>query len=234
MTTRPPESLEPMPYLSSPSKKSPWIPLIISAIILVTITAFVVVTNPQGYLFQSKEPSLTPQPQWELNSPCGNSTIEARKNNCQFDFITYAWLPEDCVDAESNDEYRRWMNESSRIRGSFPLFKDQEGNEQIRDEEELSERIGKSVFITREAHWAHCLMMFRKLPRAHDKGTAVDRTAANMGHTKHCTNIILNIDKDPIFNASNSLDHLDHVYVGFGFCVRLGYQDLWQSKKSNS
>ena len=118
------------------------------------------------------------------------------------------------------------MNGTKRVRRPFPLFKDQEGKEPIKDEVELSERAGKGVYITREAHWAHCLFMLPKLPRARNKGMTVDRTVASASHMKHCTNIFLNIDGADLDPALDSLDHLDPVFVGFGFCV--GFDSPWR------
>jgi hypothetical protein len=168
------------------------------------VLGMIVNTLALGFLMHSIEPT-SPSPKFSHpKQECGNTTTEARKKGCEFDLLSYSWIPPDCYDRETAGEFRRWVNDPDRERGSWPLFEDRQLKQRIADENDLSERIGIWTWVTEEIHLGHCAFLARRLHRAIEgkfRLTGVE----NINHTLHCTNQVLdNLSNSPSLHSTES------------------------------
>lgn len=111
---------------------------------------------------------------------CGTSPAEARGLGCQFDVISFSWLPSDCYDAELVDDFLALRN--------WEWFYDAAGQHAIPKEEVLKGEL-TDLFVTREYHNFHCTYQWRKMHRGMVKGV-IDSYIANYGHTAHCEHML--------------------------------------------
>lgn len=144
---------------------------------------------------------------------CGNTTAQAKENGCEFDLLSYSWVPTACYDRETADEFRQWVYDPDRKRGSWPFFEDDQMTKSILDEDSLSERIHAWSFSTQEEHMGHCTFLARRLHRAIEGNLMLPSRTGSVGHTLHCTGAIL--DK---FSQSSPLDERSRFGVGIGTC----------------
>ncbi|KAJ5798677.1 uncharacterized protein N7503_006182 [Penicillium pulvis] len=147
---------------------------------------------------------------------CGNSTDIAKSRGCQFDLLNYVWLPEPCIEQETVNEFRIWLNSPERQFGRWPFFSDREGQERIADEQALSERVHVDTRAPQEEHLAHCIFLWRRLARIAVMKVELD---IGIGHIHHCTEGLLDILQGP--NPVDAERPHTVFQVGFGGC-RLG------------
>lgn len=146
-----------------------------------------------GYMIHPKDQLLSTTfnasaPMSELH--CGNSSTEARKLGCVFDLLTNNWMPEYCSDPLTDGEYREWVLDSDRQLGAWAFYHDEEAQQKISSEEELSNMVGHHVWTTTENHLAHCTFLARRMHRL--VTGEIDAVAHNtFAHTLHCTSSIL-------------------------------------------
>ena len=146
---------------------------------------------------------------------CGNTTAQAKALGCEFDLLSYTWLPEECIERETTAEFKEWVASPDRQFGSWPFFADRHGEEWIPDEETLSERAGLKTHTTQEEHLGHCTFMMRRMQRSKEKRM---RTVAldDMNHVIHCSNEILRGLKGP---NPQDVNRLNAVFiVSFNSC----------------
>lgn len=95
---------------------------------------------------------------------CGNTTAEAKSLGCEFDVLSNAWMPKQCLDVETAAEFREWLlSKDRRPYGPFPFFADSNGHQRIPDEETLSEQTDQFVWRTEEQHFGHCIFLMQRL-----------------------------------------------------------------------
>ena len=140
-----------------------------------------------------QKPATTSRQTRELS--CGGNTTEARALGCEFDALSESWIPSQCVDRETLDEYQK----SVFWRG----FNDENGT-QLLDLEEMSERVRPSRYYTYGwEHVVHCLFMWQRQHKLFLKGGLyMDTLTASYGHTVHCTDVLLEF-------AESNRSHLD-------------------------
>lgn len=152
----------------------------------------------------------SPSPEYQH---CGNSTDIAKSRGCQFDLLNYVWLPERCIEKETVEEFRIWLNSPERQFGSWPFFADREGHERIANEQALSERVNVDTRAPQEEHLAHCIFLWRRLVRVADMKVELD---IGMGHIHHCTEGLLSTLQGP--NPVDAERPHSVFQVGFGGC----------------
>lgn len=148
-------------------------------------------------------------------SPCGNTTAEARARGCEFDLLSYSWLPQKCLDRETSAEFRDWVMSSDRRHGSWPFFTDEKLTNPVPDEDALSERtMPVFTWTTWEEHLGHCVFLGRRIQRSISGGFGVDPHQGNYEHTAHCTKEVLKgIEEDQSQNPN-----ISYFGVLFGKC----------------
>lgn len=171
-----------------------------------------------GEVVRSQLPHRNPKQEAQsslLESPCGNTTAEARARGCEFDLLSYSWLPQQCLDRETSAEFRSWILSPDRERGSWPFFTDSTFTSRISDEEALSERnLPVMTYTTWEEHLGHCVFLARRIYRSMGGDFGMDPHFGNYGHTVHCTAEVLKGIKE---DQSES-PHLSYFGVYFGTC----------------
>ncbi|KAH8746027.1 hypothetical protein F5883DRAFT_388889, partial [Diaporthe sp. PMI_573] len=121
---------------------------------------------------------------------CGNSVAEAQAAGCQFELMSYAWLPEPCIDRELEEEFRSL---------GFPYFEDIEGTRSVAHE--VVVRGDQIVFSTWREHMWHCAFMWKKIVKIANGvkgGGGLSTRMLRMNHTEHCSDMILADDGPPL------------------------------------
>lgn len=129
-------------------------------------------------LAQNRNASTWTQLQLPTRNHCGNTPLEARSNNCQFDVLLGSWLPTACHDADLMEEYIadavwKWYEDPEFTR-LIPM-------ETMR----LGEYQGK-VWTNSSEHSDHCAYIWMKQFRAIVNHRPMDDICARYGHTQHC------------------------------------------------
>ncbi|XWX02310.1 hypothetical protein V2A60_010347 [Cordyceps javanica] len=151
---------------------------------------------------------------WQQGFPtktlsCGNSTAEARALGCQFDSLSFLWVPAPCFDEEMNHAYQTKVN--------WHGYNDAEGREML-DLEAMSERVMPfRYFTTAREHAVHCAYMWQRQHKGYlQGGLYLDDNSVSFHHTRHCSEILMqSADADP-----EELDLFTTVtMVGFSSCL---------------
>lgn len=64
------------------------------------------------YGFEGVKPSVYKDPSADFTqvNPCGSSAAEARANGCRYGMLYGAWLPEECYDEETEENFKKWTD----------------------------------------------------------------------------------------------------------------------------
>lgn len=64
------------------------------------------------YGFEGVIPAVYKDPSAEFSqvNPCGHSTAEARERGCRYGMLYGAWLPEECYDEETEENFKKYTN----------------------------------------------------------------------------------------------------------------------------
>jgi hypothetical protein len=139
---------------------------------------------------------------------CGNSTAEAEALGCQFDPLSFLWLPAPCLDLKSTLEYQKRVN--------WHGYDDDQGSRQL-SLQEMAARVGpEPYYTTAREHVVHCAYMWMRM---HQKylagGFGLDDNARSFVHTQHCAEMLIHYaDADP--RLLNRLE--TKTTVGFSKC----------------
>ena len=143
-----------------------------------------------------------PQAKDPVLETCGNSSSEALSLGCNFDIISFAWLPARCFDQELMDQFldlRDWK-----------WYLDTEGQQTV-DLASVAAGQYEQLYVTQEYHMYHCTYMWRKMHRALLAGNVVDGYIGDMHHTAHCEMQIL--------DRSRPLDGISTlIYIKYASC----------------
>ena len=146
---------------------------------------------------------------------CGNTTTEAKTLGCEFDLLSYTWMPKECIDHKTSAEFEEWVRSPERQFGAWPFFADADGKERILDVDSLSERAGLKTHTTQEEHLGHCTFMLRRLQRS-QKGRTTRIALDGIDHIIHCSNEILKGLKGP---NPIDIDRLTSIFIiSFNAC----------------
>ncbi|KAM0541199.1 hypothetical protein ACHAPJ_013339 [Fusarium lateritium] len=174
---------------NTPQKTAPYRFALLGILIGITCTIF-------GYTMYLYVPSLTEEQRHPRQLHCGNSSTEAESLGCVFDLLTNNWMPEDCSDPITDNEYRDWVLAPDRQLGPWAFFLDSEAQHRVESKEELSELVDTHVYTTRENHLAHCTFLARRM---HRLTTGEIKAVAHntFAHTLQCTSAILDAISAP-------------------------------------
>lgn len=121
---------------------------------------------------------------------CGSSLAEAVAFGCKYDIVTNNWVPEQCFDVETAEEFRAWVMGEDRLRRAWPYFRDIHAQLQVDSEETMSQLVGQRIWTTTENHLGHCTFLMRRLHRLLD-GHLESISEIDFAHTIHCSSSIL-------------------------------------------
>lgn len=117
--------------------------------------------------------------------PCGDSPQSARARGCNFDVISFCWLPDQCYDATLSTEYDaehrlEWFLDPNRTQ---PVTHDQVMTGEF-----------TNLYVNWEYHITHCTALWKKMHRAvlgRYGRRAIDGYIASYEHTKHCEMMLM-------------------------------------------
>lgn len=120
-------------------------------------------------------------------SPCGNTAEEARARGCHFDIISFCWLPDACYDAKLSENFDNIT--------TWEWFLDSNGTQPISHDQAMTGDY-TGLFVNWEYHVRHCTAMWEKMHRAIlGRGkSAIDGYIGPLGHTQHCSQMLLTVD----------------------------------------
>jgi hypothetical protein len=153
-------------------RRIPWwkIYLVVTALVLLGMIGWVVLVfhHPTELINSASVP-------WKH---CGNSPVEALQNDCVYDFIAGAFVPNACFDAELEDEFLKLKD--------WHFYGDENAQQELSIESIKLNGGTEPMFVSVEYHWIHCTYTWRKLHRSRVFGTPIDDHIGNYSHTAHC------------------------------------------------
>lgn len=144
--------------------------------LVIGIVSTVLVTIIAGFHSNARHQS---EPTW---IPCGTTAVEARANNCHFDRMMRAWIPDACWFPEPADEPiydvyndREWFLDHNLTQPADMKIV-MAGSEEY------------EVIYTKRVHKEHCLYTWRKLAiSVAERKPFLDHRTHSLGHTTHCS-----------------------------------------------
>lgn len=160
---------------------------------------------------------------------CGTDPITALARNCSFDPLSFSWLPPQCYDAELTSMFLK-HNEWEWYKSATP--------EDLSASELISVSLSTvlqgnetELYVSDGYHVVHCIYMWKKLHRAMDversgfepgstSGAWMDSYIGNLGHTEHCSGLLLDWEKNvhaadistlPLMQRSDEHQHHEHM-----------------------
>lgn len=121
-------------------------------------------------------PKLRAEP---MRKPCGKNPEEAIKLGCEWDVLSFCWLPEQCLDRELTEEFRK--------AGPWTYYGDMNKTFVVSEVDFGMHK--KTVWLTNELHRAHCAFTWLKLHKAMASGKRI-HDQLSLGHTKHCSKVL--------------------------------------------
>ncbi|KAH8765335.1 hypothetical protein F5883DRAFT_421296 [Diaporthe sp. PMI_573] len=115
-------------------------------------------------------------PEATLETSCGFSVQEARERGCQFNMMSFSWLPNEYYNQEliqNFESLREWHYTEEVTRAKVVL------------------READALFVSFKYHRAQYVFIWEKLHRALGKGGFVDSYIGNYNHTSYCAYMLL-------------------------------------------
>ncbi|TAQ88646.1 hypothetical protein B7494_g3025 [Chlorociboria aeruginascens] len=164
-------------------------------------------------LFRDFETHLSPNKSHDFEwIPCGNTSAEARFNNCHFDPMLISWVPEACYIAEPADEYDvsefKWFADAKRTQ---PL-----------DQNLVQNGDYDHVFTDGSHHDQHCIYTWRKLSIALERRLPMlDTKTADFHHSTHCAKGVRGVVHDALNMVDGYKGTYSSIPLAFQGCVPL-------------
>jgi hypothetical protein len=173
------EDVKIWPVSKKVRKASRWLMILLPMIVFIIALGGLVL-----YIRNGRPQALsTEEPQWKH---CGNTSAEARANDCILDFIPGAWVPRACYDAELEKEFLGLQN--------WQWYADKESQHEL-SLESIRETGGPNpLFVSMEYHRQHCGYTWRKLHRAVIRDVPIDTHIGGYRHTVHCSDALASPD----------------------------------------
>lgn len=114
-----------------------------------------------------------------MRNPCGNSPEEAKAKGCEWDVLSFCWLPEQCLDRELTQEFRK--------AGPWTFYGDENKTSVVSEEEFGMDT--KTVWLTNELHLTHCAFSWLKFHKALSSGRML-HAQLPLAHTHHCSQVL--------------------------------------------
>lgn len=135
---------------------------------------------------------------------CGDSVAQALINECIYDELSAAWLPERCRDDELTAEFAklgdgpdgRWMYWADRSRTV---------NLTVYEVSLYSDLQPKPYYMSRDWHVKHCLYLWLKEHRFKINGKYFDPRADSDEHIFHCMMVLTSANTHSFTSAGASL-----------------------------
>lgn len=144
---------------------------------------------------------------------CGTTAAEARSKGCVFETTGFAWLPPECLDPITENEFLEFIDSND-----LKLYRDMNYTEEV-PIEEVRRGDGPGFYVRQQYHLTHCLFLIKKLHRALTFGKMVDGLIKPLHHTGHCVGQLLH---PPGFRK----DDVQLSYTKFPYCGRSGGYNL--------
>ncbi|TEA10492.1 hypothetical protein C8034_v007709 [Colletotrichum sidae] len=138
----------------------------------------------------SSSSSPSPPAKFLLTAPCGTTPSEARARGCQFDLISFNWLPPQCHDEPLAAAFESELG----ARGMLEWYEDANRTRPLsRAQIMTGEHTG--IYVSLGYHLRHCTAMWRRMHRAIAEGggglARVDSYIWSYHHTLHCEEMLL-------------------------------------------
>lgn len=118
---------------------------------------------------------------------CGTSPGEARMRGCHWDPVSFAWLPERCLDRKLAHEF---LTQTNWTLHADPLGKT------VKTDEEFSQD-SSPTWLTNANHVLHCIYSWKRLHNLLLAGKPY-HSGLSLQHTHHCSEMLLeNLYRDP-------------------------------------
>lgn len=119
---------------------------------------------------------------------CGNTTTSARSLGCQFDPMSFSWLPSACYDAELTAQFLslrpwQWYDSVDGTAANMSASAAVSQAEVLLGEHDY-------LYVSWQYHELHCTYMWRKMHRAMLGIAEIDAYIGNYHHTAHCEEIL--------------------------------------------
>jgi hypothetical protein len=145
-------------------------------------------------------------------TPCGNTSAEARFNNCHFDPMLISWVPEACYIAEPGEEYDI---------SEFKWFADEKRTQPI-DMNLVQSGDYDHVFTDGSHHDQHCIYTWRKLSIALERRLLMlDTKTADFHHSTHCAKMVRGVVHDALNMVDGYKGTYSSIPLAFQGCVPL-------------
>ena len=164
------------------------------------------------YFTISRRPASSPT--WDQ---CGTTPEEARARGCIFETTGFAWLPKNCLDPDTENEFLDYLDTNSlKIYGHY--------NSTIEVPIDEVRKGDRGYWVYQQYHLTHCLFLIKKMHRAVTEGKAVDGLIKPFGHTEHCVHQLL-------LPPELRRDEIQFSYLKFPYCGRPGGYNLQWDKQ---
>ncbi|KAK5949087.1 hypothetical protein OHC33_009828 [Knufia fluminis] len=143
---------------------------------------------------------------------CGDTIDEAISNSCIYDEMAAAWLPPACRDDELSSQFSQSGPNSD---GSWTYYGDKNKTVSM-TAYDLSQLplTGGHFFATHEWHVVHCSYYWKKMARARELGTVLEKRYDTDMHIGHCEMMFLKRDPlDKIVTEAGVSLHSDVLVV---------------------
>ncbi|KAF7960240.1 hypothetical protein EAE96_001838 [Botrytis aclada] len=140
---------------------------------------------------------------------CGNTTANAQQNNCVYDPLAVSWVPRQCLDSESLQEYHD--------HGPWEYFQNKNKSGKI-DPLDLGFEM---YYTTIREHVIHCAIVWQRVHRfttGSHKNLMITSSLdeSNFEHTEHCSRMLIKwVDN---FNATKLQELETRNNPGFQTC----------------
>lgn len=175
---------------------------VISFLVGVGVCALGLLVTPRLKYLEAPVTPVTVQTAWVA---CGHTPTEARLNNCHFEPMMTAWIPDGCYYPEPSDEYDPI--------GYYQWYSDEGLEHPITGTQELDAlRAGNYSVLYAPGgyhHQEHCLYAWRKLAIAVERNLPLmDSRSAEFHHSTHCAQM-LTADFRTIYEAPGTELHVN-------------------------
>ncbi|KXH64749.1 hypothetical protein CNYM01_02063 [Colletotrichum nymphaeae SA-01] len=152
-------------------------------------------------------------------APCGSTPAQARAAGCDFDLISFNWLPPQCHDAALAETFEAELVEA----GQLAWFTDANRTAPSLTREQIMTGEYSGVYVSLGYHLRHCTAMWRRMHRAlmQSRGgeggsgglERVDSYIWSYHHTRHCEEVLLTrfgeVDVGEVFTTEVRIKYPD-------------------------
>ncbi|KAJ5993019.1 hypothetical protein N7451_008743 [Penicillium sp. IBT 35674x] len=157
-------------------------------------------SNPYGFSYDENGTAIFDKHPCD----CGDSVAEALSNDCIYDELSAAWLPERCRDDALTAEFAT-IGDGPDGRWMYWAHKNRTVNLTLEEVSRYSDIQPEQYHMSHAWHIWHCLYMWRKEHRFKSNGKYFDPRADSEEHIHHCMTVLTNPKSNGIVSAGASL-----------------------------